>query len=29
MKGVLAYIDDILVTGPTIEEHLSTLDKVL
>ena len=29
IKGVLVYIDDILVTGPTIEEHLSTLDKVL
>ena len=29
IKGVLVYIDDILITGPTIEEHLSTLDKVL
>ena len=29
VKGVLVYIDDILITGPTIEEHLSTLDKVL
>ena len=29
IKGVLVYIDDILVTGPTLEEHLSTLDKVL
>ena len=28
-QGVLVYIDDILITGPTIEEHLSTLDKVL
>ena len=28
IKGVLVYIDDILITGPTTEEHLSTLDKV-
>ena len=28
-KGVLVYIDDILITRPTIEEHQSTLDKVL
>ena len=25
----MVYIDDILITGPTIEEHLSTLDEVL
>ena len=29
IKGVLVCIDDILITGPTTEEHLSTLDKVL
>ena len=29
IKGELVYIDDILITGPTIEKHLSTLDKVL
>ena len=29
IKGVLVYIDDTLVTEPTIEEYLSTLDKVL
>ena len=29
IKGVLVYIDDILITGLTIEEHLSTFDKVL
>ena len=28
-KGVLCYMDDLLVTSPTIEEHLSTLQLVL
>ena len=27
--GVSVYVDDILITGPTIEEHLSNLDHVL
>ena len=26
---VVVYLDDILITGPTDEEHLDTLDKVL
>lgn len=29
IKGVSVYIDDILITGSTTEEHLQTLDKVL
>ena len=29
VKGVSVYIDDILVTGATTEEHIQTLDKVL
>ena len=29
LKGVAVYIDDILVTGPTLEEHLQNLEKVL
>jgi len=29
IKGVSVYIDDILISGPTIEEHLHTLDLVL
>ena len=29
IKGVSVYIDDILISGPTVEEHLRTLDKVL
>ena len=29
LKGVSVYIDDILVTGSSIDEHLSNLDKVL
>jgi len=29
IKGVSVYIDDILISGPTIEEHLHTLDMVL
>ena len=28
-KGVSVYLDDILVTGSTVEEHLQNLDKVL
>ncbi len=28
-KNVAIYIDDILITGPTQEEHLKTLEKVL
>ena len=26
---MIVYLDDILITGPSVEEHLSTLDKVL
>ena len=29
IPGVIVYIDDILVTGTTTEEHLKALDKVL
>lgn len=29
IPGVTVYLDDILVTGPTEEEHLSALEKVL
>ena len=29
IKGVSVYIDDILISGSTVEEHLQTLDKVL
>ena len=29
IPGVIVYLDDILVTGPSSEEHLSNLDKVL
>ena len=29
IPGVIVYLDDILVTGPSNEEHLSNLDKVL
>ena len=29
LKGVAVYIDDILVTGATIEEHLQNLEAVL
>ena len=28
-KGVAIYLDDILVTGSTVEDHLANLDKVL
>ena len=29
IEGVSVYLDDILVTGPTEEEHLKTLERVL
>ena len=29
VEGVLAYIDDILITGSTLQEHLQTLDIAL
>ena len=29
IPGVQCYLDDIIVTGPTPEEHLATLDRVL
>ena len=29
IPGVVAYIDDILLTGPTEEAHLQTLEEVL
>ena len=29
MKGVVVYLDDILITGPSKEAHLKTLDEVL
>ena len=29
IPGVIAYIDDILVTGPSDEEHLKALDETL
>ena len=29
VKGVSVYIDDILITGATVEEHIHTLDEVL
>ena len=29
IPGVVVYLDDILLTGPSVDEHLSTLDKVL
>ena len=29
VKGVSVYINDILITGATVEEHAQTLDKVL
>ena len=29
IPGVVVYIDDILVTGTTTEEHLKALDEVL
>ena len=28
-KGVLLYLDDILITGSNVSEHLGNLDKVL
>jgi len=27
--GVIVYLDDIVITRPSVEEHLLTLDKVL
>ena len=29
IPGVVAYLDDVLVTGPNKEEHLKNLDKVM
>ena len=29
IEGVSIYIDDILITGSSVEEHLQTLDEVL
>ena len=29
IKGVVVYLDDILITGPTEEQHLATLETVL
>ena len=29
LRGVFVYLDDVLVTGPTDEQHLRTLDEVL
>ena len=29
LEHVVVYIDDILITGRTVEEHLHTLGKVL
>ena len=29
IPGVVVYLDDILVTGPTDEDHISTLEQVL
>ena len=28
IPGVIVYLDDILITGSSIDEHLATLDKV-
>ena len=29
INGVVVYLDDILITGPSYEEHLATLERVL
>ena len=29
LDGVICFIDDILITGATVEEHMETLKKVL
>ena len=29
MPNVLVYIDDILITGKTVEDHLHTLEQVM